>query len=444
MKKLVKYLSYFWICFFVGVTLMGITRHVYLDGHAVNGKSKDIITFLASLPSNLYHFKDLNECQFLTKNEFNLKNGFTYNRKDIPNDYILISVWDNKLNKSIVKLVSIKSGKIIYKWNIPLNQIISEYNNSFIKNRKIEFSINSTRIYHPFLNNDGSIIFGAGGIYKVDKNSNFIWKKTKLRRHHSIEKENEINYWTCGDNSSQKNVIKYDLNDDCIYKINGCTGKIIFKKSIFEILVENKITLGEILTNTGSEDLNKGNIDYFHINDIEPVLSNSKYWQKGDLFISLRNRNMIFLYRPNENRIIWKQSGPWLKQHDIDIINSNQIGIFGNDVIDGKFTSKNNHFVNKTNHHYIVDFEKNTTISNYNKLFSKNKIQTILEGRSKVIDKKGVFIEETCGGRLLFGDEKGLIWTYVEKIDEEHLSMFSWSRYITEEEFSKFTFLKNK
>jgi hypothetical protein len=444
MKKLVKFLLYFWIVFFGGISLMGITRHVYLDGHTVNGKSKDIVTFLASLPSNIYHFKDLNKCQFLVKNEFNLKNGFTYNRKNIPNDYILISVWDNNLNQSIVKLISTKSGKTIYKWNIPLDQIIIEYNKSFTLNRKKEFSKNSTRIYHPFLNNDGSIIFGAGGLYKVDKYSNYIWKKTKLRRHHSIERENEKIFWTCGDNNSKKNELKFDLSDDCIYKIDANNGKIILKKSIFEILIENNINIGELLTNTGAEVVNKGKIDYFHINDIEPVLSDSKFWKKGDLFISLRNRNMIFLYRPCENKIIWKQSGPWLKQHDVDIINSNQIGIFGNDVIDGNFSLKKNFFINKTNHHYIFDFEEQTIKTPFNQLFKNQKIQTIFEGRSKIITNKGIFIEETCGGRLIFGDEKGLIWTYVEKIDEEHLSMFSWSRYITEEEFSKFTFLKNK
>ena len=153
---------------------------------------------------------------------------------------------------------------------------------------------------------------------------------------------------------------------------------------------------------------------------------------------------MIFLYRPSSNKIIWIKSGPWIKQHDVDIINDHEIGIFGNDVIDSKFTSKDNCFINKNNHHYIVDFKKNTIKTNYNKLFAKHKIKTITEGRSKIIFNKGIFIEETCGGRLLFGDEKGLIWTYVEKIDNEHLSMFSWSRYITEEEFSKFTFLKNK
>ena len=112
MNKLVKYLLYFWMFFFTIVSIMGITRHVYLNGNSINGKPKDLVTFLADLPSNIYNYKKLNQCQFLVKNEFDLKNGFTYNRKNIPNDYLLISVWDRAKNQSIVKLISCKNTKI--------------------------------------------------------------------------------------------------------------------------------------------------------------------------------------------------------------------------------------------------------------------------------------------------------------------------------------------
>ena len=60
--------------------------------------------------------------------------------------------------------------------------------------------------------------------------------------------------------------------------------------------------------------------DPFHLNDIEPVLKSSCYWKKGDVFISLRNRSMIFLYRLKTNKIIWYKTGITSQQHDIDII----------------------------------------------------------------------------------------------------------------------------
>lgn len=443
MNKLVKYLLYFWMFFFTIVSIMGITRHVYLNGNSINGKPKDLVTFLADLPSNIYNYKKLNQCQFLVKNEFDLKNGFTYNRKNIPNDYLLISVWDHNENQSIVKLISIKSGKTIYKWSININELNHKYNQYYIYDKKNNQNNRSTRISHPYLSNNGDLIFIGSGLNKVNKKSKIIWSYPNFKAHHSIEKFNENEFWVCSYNSNLAKSNKYHIKDDCISKINIKTGKTIYQKSIFDILIQNGYNIGEILINTDLENNHKF-IDYFHLNDIQPVMFDSKYWKKGDVFISLRNKNMIILFRPSTNKIIWKKTGPWLKQHDVTIIDSNRIGLFNNDIIDGKFENPNKTFLNQTNNHCIYDFEKNNIITKYSKIFKSAKIKTIIEGHSLTLKNGNIFIEETTKGRLLFGDEKGLIWTYVEKIDEEHLSMFSWSRYITEEEFSKFTFLKNK
>ena len=70
--------------------------------------------------------------------------------------------------------------------------------------------------------------------------------------------------------------------------------------------------------------------DPIHLNDIQPVLSDGKYFKKGDVFLSLRNLSMIVLYRPDENKIIWHKQFPWIWQHDVDILNDHQISIYNN------------------------------------------------------------------------------------------------------------------
>ena len=282
----------------------------------------------------------MNECQFLVKNEFNLKNGFTYNKKiNIPNDYLLISVWDKNENQSIVKLLSIKTGKILYKWKINVNDLNQNYNRYFTYDKKNYQSNLSTRIFHPYLFNNGDLLFIGGGLNKVDKNSKTLWGFPNFKAHHSIEKYQENEFWVCTQNNNLSLANKYHIKDDCITKINIKTGKIIYNKSIFEILIQNGYNLGEILINTDLENNHKY-IDYFHLNDIQPVLSDSKFWKKGDIFISLRHQNRIFLYRPSTNKIIWTTNGSWLKQHDIDILNNHQISFFGNNVLDADFSNR--------------------------------------------------------------------------------------------------------
>ena len=74
------------------------------------------------------------------------------------------------------------------------------------------------------------------------------------------------------------------------------------------------------------------NHDPIHLNDIEPVLADGPYWKKGDLFLSLRNVSAVMLYRPSTDEIVWIKRGPWIAQHDVDILDDHRIGIYDNAV----------------------------------------------------------------------------------------------------------------
>ena len=74
------------------------------------------------------------------------------------------------------------------------------------------------------------------------------------------------------------------------------------------------------------------NDDPTHLNDIQPVLDDGPYWKKGDLFLSLRNISTVMLYRPSTDEILWIKRGPWIAQHDVDILDDHRISIYDNDV----------------------------------------------------------------------------------------------------------------
>ena len=118
------------------------------------------------------------------------------------------------------------------------------------------------------------------------------------------------------------------FKDDGISKIST-DGKIMLQKSVSQILIEN----GYKHLLFGHQEFKS---DPIHLNDIQPVLKDTKYFKKGDLFLSLRNLSFIILYRPSTNTIIKIISGPFSNQHDVDIINDKQISIFNNNTINGK------------------------------------------------------------------------------------------------------------
>ena len=65
-----------------------------------------------------------------------------------------------------------------------------------------------------------------------------------------------------------------EVNDDAIVKINT-DGEILFKKSVIEILFENKIWDQNHITEL------KKNHEPVHLNCIEPVFNDTKYWKQG-------------------------------------------------------------------------------------------------------------------------------------------------------------------
>lgn len=419
---------------------MGATRHVDLNGPHISGTPKKIIVFLSSFISNIQHFNE-NKNPMLVEDRFQLKNGFNYS-PDFKGskDYILTSAWEEPDHQVVIKLIRINDGKLMYKWKVNIDMINKSFNSTYTYGKKNEHDNYTTCLLHPLLLNDGSVIVGGGGISFIDKKAKMRWSN-KVNCHHSIEQDLDSNLWICGYNTNQKISNKLQMKDDAIQKIDLKTGKLLFQKSVLNILLENGFNLGDILVNSQIAAESKY-LDYLHLNDIQPVLNDSKYWKKGDLFLSLRNQNLVLLYRPSTNKIIWYKRGPWLKQHDITILDSNRISIFGNDVLDIKFSSTFNQFIHGHNVIYMYDFSKNTLSTPYNHFLKTSKVRTVTEGRSKVLKDGNVFVEESNYGRLLLGNQRNELWSYTVKVDDNKLSTFNWCRYITEDEFKKFTFVK--
>ena len=342
--------------------------------------------------------------------------------------YLLLSSYDNNYNQSTVTLLKLSDSKIIHTWVLDLDN----------KKIKIDFldrlRKNEFRMFHPLLLEDGSIIFHNGGspLISLDIHSNIKWILKGIF-HHSLELDADGNIWvpTRIDSSDVKSQILKLFDNDAIGKVS-VNGKLIFQKSIAEILLENGYK--GLLFGVGPF-IN----DPVHLNDIQPALTTTNFWQKGDLLVSLRNLSSVLLYRPTTNKIIWLKTGPWLNQHDVDFVDSRKIGVFGNDVIRSSLNSTHrpDFLINGYNDEYIYNFATNKISTPYTDFFSKFKVSTLTEGRSDVLENGDLFVEESNNGRLFRVNTKNAIWSFVDRINGEKISIFSWSRYISKKEFDK-------
>ncbi len=86
----------------------------------------------------------------------------------------------------------------------------------------------------------------------------------------------------------------------------------------------------------------------------------------------------------------------------------------------------------------IFNFENQKVSSPYEIVFKKNGIKTRTGGLSEILDNGDIFVEEENFGRVLRMDKKGnIIWQYINKAEDGNLYLVRWSRFLSEEKYSK-------
>jgi hypothetical protein len=172
--------------------------------------------------------------------------------------------------------------------------------------------------------------------------------------------------------------------------------------------------------------------DPIHLNDIQPVLEDGTYWKKGDLFLSFRHLSMIMLYRPTTDEVIWFQQGPWLAQHDVDILDDHRIGVFNNDAYD-KGTGARVYGVNEITVH---DFTNGTDSDPWKAAFEGADVHTLFEGLFTALPGSDIaMIEEENSGRLIFAKTDGtVVAEFINKGKDGISYRMGWSRYLPQAE----------
>jgi hypothetical protein len=362
-------------------------------------------------------------------------NGMKLNNENyVDSNYLLLSSYDNTAHQATVKLVRLSDQKMLHQWTPNVDEALQLYNKMNTPKQMKHYKGNF-QTSHPLLSHDGSVYFNFvySPLIKIGTDSHIQWSLNGLF-HHSLEFDAEGNIWSpilVKHSKFESNILK-NYRDDEIAKVSP-EGKIIFQKSVSEILLENGYR--GLIWGVGPYEP-----DVLHLNDVQPALTSTDYWLKGDLLISLRNKSTVFLYRPSTNKIIWLKTGPWLNQHDADFVNNKQIGIFGNNVLRGDKKS----LIEGFNNEYIYDFSTDSTQTPYSEFFKSAKIATLTDGRSDVLSNGDLFVEETKFGRILRGNQNNTIWQYSQRIDSKSVAALFWSRFVTSDEFKQLIFLNNK
>ena len=368
---------------------------------------------------------NLNKPSILTKHED--KKRFERFIENKRNALLVLPRYEHSLSRSVVDIIDLNNFEVIHRYK----HEIDEMNNQVTNTKEFpRIKIDDTPIRfiyaHPLLLEDGSIISGNHYSirFKIDFCSNLKWINKEEKFHHSEMLDHEKNIWVGGQMNPKSHYVKKysnkNFNDDSIIKINT-DGKILFNKSVIEILIENRLVDQNIFTSL--------DVDPIHLNDIEPALTSTQHWKQGDVFLSPRDLSAIIHYRPSTNKVIEYITGPFAQQHDVDIISDKEISIFNN----------NNFFVdNEYSEVLVYNFETKKFRKLFNDQLQKEKFKTETEGLSHTFKDGSLLVEEQNHGRIILFNNKGeKEWEFVNKDKNGDIGFVSWSRVIEDEIFVK-------
>jgi hypothetical protein len=312
------------------------------------------------------------------------------------------------------ELRNLKNDSVFYSWSFSMENFYGDFERFRVAHPQ-----------NPILLEDTSIIgmfYGSKNLFRIDKDSKIIWQDTSRVYHHSLNMSSDNYLWACSYKNryiSLANSRKIAFRDDVLTKLDPSTGHAVLEKNLSDLLIENGyVNLVFGCVNNGT---NKG-MDLFHLNDIEVVNSDGKFWKKGDLLLSLRHRSVIIHYRPSTNKVLRIISGPFLAQHDVDIFSEDEISLFNNNRVatNSQFYPEENgdryteaNFSISSSNIYIYNYTDSTFKTPFKELFEKQNVYTPKQGLHTYLSDGSLFVESTEQGTVyIFKDNKVVYQDY--------------------------------
>ncbi len=394
-------------------------------GKERTGKVGDAAVAVAALPDTFLRWTRQKDGRLANRTEqFDGHSGWTLtpalNSAPVEG-YLLLSRTAREEDRSIVELVDLRDFSVRHVWRPDADSFLSDLpRHSLIT----DFSRWNTRMFepvHPLLMENGDLIIKdhQTPAIRIDACAKVVWRNSDRHYHHSTEADADGNLWLPSviDPPSPENGPTFF--EDGLAELSP-DGKLLSEVSLPHVMEENGLG-AMIFTAGGYLD------DGLHLNDIQPALTDSPYWKKGDLFLSLRHKSLILLYRPATGKIVWMKQGPWLAQHDVDILDDHRIAVFNNNA----YSRGKGWWVDGSNEVTVYDFATDTVSNPYHATLLAEKTTSLTEGLFDMTASGHVIIEEENRGRILVLDRTGnLVADFVNRAPDGQVYGLGWSRYV--------------
>ncbi|MFI4875322.1 MAG: arylsulfotransferase family protein [Blastopirellula sp. JB062] len=205
------------------------------------------------------------------------------------------------------------------------------------------------------------------------------------------------------------------------------TGEVLRRDHIIDILARNGYE-ALVYGLTNRRDVG----DPVHMNDAQPVLAErAGIAKRGDIAISLRNISTVFLYRPSTGEIVWLRTGPWISQHDVDVLADGRLHVHSNNSFP-KASKRLRPFSDV----YVIDPQTDEIERPYHDVLTDVEAFNLAEGLSRILPNEDLFFEQTNSGWIFRAAKDRLRWEFVNQTRPDFVGRVNWSRYFAPDEIS--------
>ena len=285
---------------------------------------------------------------------------------------------------------------------------------------------------------DGSVVFNYeyNGTVKLSRCGEMVWALAHPT-HHSIEIAETGGYWIPGrrqlTEADPEGFPPFTLMDtdesypeDLILRVTE-EGTIAEQVSIPRILYDSG--LESIMTAGGFVFLPTGTWDreLVHVNKIAELpaaLADSfETFEAGDLVLSLRDYNLVFVVDPDDWHVKWHQTGPWLRQHDPEFTADGTISVFNNNVYRLALGPGDRSDLATPRISNIIQVDPASGLTEV--VYGEREGQeflSVIRGKHDLTPEGGILITEFEAGRAFEVDAQGrVVWEYVNRYDDEQV-----------------------
>jgi hypothetical protein len=342
--------------------------------------------------------------------------------KTAPIDgYLLLSRAKIEADQNVVELLDLSDFTVKHTWMPNADEFFAGVRRDFQITKTDRWNRALFEPVHPLMFANGDLIVKdhQSPIARIDACSRMIWRNTERNYHHSLELAPDGTLWVPSVIDPPDADYGPKFFEDGLVNMT-VDGKTLSEVSLAKVMEANGMMA---MAFTSGAYIN----DAIHLNDIQPVPGDGPYWKAGDLFLSARHLSMVMLYRPSTQKIVWWKIGPWLAQHDVNVLDDHRIAVFDNNAYDrGK-----GWYIDGVNEVMVYDFATDQITTPYHETMKAENVLSVTEGLVDFTDNGHVIIEEENRGRILILDPAGQkVAEFVNRGPDGQVYGLSWSRWI--------------